>query len=434
MDEMKAMGFDLISLQNPDDPVSPPKILITEDEYIVAFDLQVRLRNLGYDVVGLASSCDDALIQVHDHKPDVVLMDILLHGEVDGIETARQIREMYGTPVIFITANADDSTLQRAGAIGPHNCLLKPFKERELKFSIDMALHHSRTNRLLAAAREELEKRVITRTAELEASNQALQLELEKHQRTLADLREAQMLARSADHAKNEFLATISHELLTPMNGIVGMVELLIEGAASPLQREQLGVVQGSAETLLSIINDLLDFSRIENGTMEFTATPFNLREQMGAFLRPFAVRAGARGIGFSWELEPTIPEVVIGDHTRIGQVLANLTSNAIKFTEHGDVKVLIEQKAQEENRILFSFSVHDTGIGIPEDKQKVIFEPFVQADSSLSRRYGGAGLGLSIASRIASMMGGKIHVSSKPKEGSTFCFELWLGRVRKPA
>ena len=414
-------------VQNQPKGIKPVKILITEDELIVALDLQVRLKNLGYEIVGIASSGDDALLQVEYKHPDLVLMDIILHGEIDGVETSRQIRDNFDIPIIFLTANADPQTLERAGATHPFSCLLKPFKERELKFSIVMALFHHNTSRQLREANDKLEQRVEERTAELAASYIALQDELLRHKKTLTDLRATQVIADSADRAKNEFLATISHELLTPMNGILGMLDVLLETSPSRQQLEYLRVAQLSGESLLGFINELLDFSGIENGTMEFSPATFSVREQMKCFLAPLALRAKEKGLGFSWSVEDDVPNQVVSDHTRVGQVLLNLVGNSIKFTEHGVVEIKVSQIARENGRANLSFSVRDTGIGVPVEKQKAIFEPFVQADSSFSRRYGGAGLGLSISSRLIMLMGGNIGLESKPGDGSKFHFDLWV-------
>jgi len=404
----------------------PARILIVEDEFIVALDLQSRLKNLGYDVVGIASSGDDAVLQVQDSQPDLVLMDIVLYGEMDGIEASTQIRESCDVPVIYLTANADPATLERAGSTHPFSCLLKPFKERELKFSIDMALYHHSTARQLRAAHDELEQRVQERTAELAASNNALQNELLLHRKTMEDLYAAQSIAQSADRVKNEFLATVSHELLTPMNGILGMTQMLKEAGPTPQQREYLDVVQLSGETLLSIINDMLDFSRIDTGTMRFTPVAFSLREQIDTFLKPLELRARDKSLQLFWSIADDVPDHITTDPIRIGQVLINLVGNSIKFTDRGRIEVRVVQLGREHNRVHLSFSVRDTGIGVPEDKQRAIFEPFVQADNSFSRRYGGAGLGLSISARLIALMGGSIGLDSKLGEGSTFHFDLW--------
>jgi signal transduction histidine kinase len=410
----------------PAEKTSPAKILITEDEFIVALDLQSRLQHLGYEVVGIASSGDDAILQVQDKHPDLVLMDIMLYGDMDGIEASKYIREHCDVPVIFLTANSDPATLERAGATHPFSCLLKPFKERELKFSVDMALYHHRTSRQLRAAHDELEQRVQERTAELAATNSALQTELQLHQNTLKMLRAAQAIAHDADLTKNEFLATISHELLTPMNGVLGMTELLREAAPTPLQRQYIDAVQLSGETLLTLINDMLDFSRIETGTMESPHTPFSLSHQLNSFLQPLRLRARAKSLQLSWTIAEDIPDLLVADPVHIGQVLINLVGNSIKFTESGRVDVTVKSLHLEQDRVELAFAVRDTGIGIPEDKQTAIFEPFVQADNSFSRRYGGAGLGLSIAKRLVKLMGGSLSIESKLGAGSLFQFNLW--------
>ena len=425
MKDLNRVG-DATSAEKP----GPAKILITEDEFIVALDLQSRLHNLGYEVVGIASSGDDAILQVQDKQPDLVLMDIMLYGGMDGIDASNHIRELCDVPVIFLTANSDPATLERAGATHPFSCLLKPFKERELKFSVDMALYHHRTTRQLRAAHEELEQRVQERTAELSATNNALQNELQLHQDTLKKLRAAQAIAYDADLTKNEFLATISHELLTPMNGVLGMTELLREAAPTPLQRQYIDAVQLSGETLLGLINDMLDFSRIETGTMTSPRTPFSLSHHLNDFLKPLKLRACAKSLELSWTIAEDVPDLLIADPAHIGQVLVNLVGNAIKFTESGHIDVTVKPRHLEHDRVELAFAVRDTGIGIPDDKQTAIFEPFVQADNSFSRRYGGAGLGLSIANRLVKLMGGSLNIESKPGAGSLFQFNLWADIV----
>jgi len=414
----------------PLETLIPAKILITEDEFIVALDLQSRLQHLGYEVVGIASSGDDAILQVQDKHPDLVLMDIMLYGGMDGIDASKHIRDQFDVPVIFLTANSDPATLERAGATHPFSCLLKPFKERELKFSVDMALFHHRSTRQLRDAHDELEQRVQERTAELAATNNALQNELQLHQNTLRNLRAAQAIAYDADLAKNEFLATVSHELLTPMNGVLGMTELLRDTAPTPLQCQYIDAVQLSGETLLAIINDMLDFSRIETGTMESPRTSFSLSKQLSSFLKPLELRASAKSLRLSWVIADDVPDILVADPVHIGQVLINLVGNAIKFTESGQVDVTVTTLHLEPDRVELGFAVRDTGIGIPEDKHTAIFEPFVQADNSFSRRYGGAGLGLSIATRLVKLMGGSLTVDSKPSAGAVFKFSLWAGIV----
>jgi signal transduction histidine kinase len=289
-----------------------------------------------------------------------------------------------------------------------------------------MALYHHRTARQLQAARDELEQRVQDRTAELAATNKALQNELLLHQETLKNLRAAQAIAHDADRAKNEFLSTVSHELLTPMNGILGMTELLRDAGPNAVQRQYLDAVQLSGETLLSIINDMLDFSRVETGAMESPKTMFSLSRQLTAFLSPLKLRASSKALELAWTIADDVPDVLLADSVHIGQVLVNLVGNSIKFTERGGIDVTVKRRSAEHGRVELAFAVRDSGIGIPEDKQNAIFEPFVQADGSSSRRYGGAGLGLSIATRLVKLMGGTLGVESKPGIGSLFEFHLW--------
>ncbi len=412
-------------------PVSQPKparILITEDEYIVAFDLSLRLKRLGYEIVGIAACSDDALLQTQDNQPDLILMDIQLSGKVDGIDTAGLIRRDTDVPIIFLTANSDPATIQRAFSTQACSYLLKPFNERELHFAIERALDQHRHARQLRDANDRLEERVKARTAELSASYSALQNELRLHRNTLEELRAAQQLAKQADQAKSQFLATISHELLTPMNGILGMIDLMLDNNPTQKQSDHLNIVKASAEDLLGLIHDLLDFSRIQYGTLDYSPTTFTLRDQIDAFLKPLSERAAKKYLRLNWKVSPELPAQIVADPIRIGQALVNLVDNAIKFTDLGEVDVRIDRLAQTDQRIQLCITIHDTGIGIPADKQAVIFEPFVQADSSECRRHGGEGLGLSIARRLATIMEGAIEVESQPGAGSTFKLTLWAG------
>ncbi|MFT3869401.1 MAG: ATP-binding protein [Nibricoccus sp.] len=422
------------SHQPPANGQRPPKILITEDEYIVALDLKLRLNRLGFEVAGIAASGDDAILQNQTARPDLILMDIQLYGDMDGIEAARQIRSASDVPIIFLTANTDHASMERATSTYAFSYLLKPFKESELKFSIQMALEHSRTARLLREAQEQLEERVRARTAELVESYTTLQNECELHRRTLEQLQAAQIVAQQADKTKNEFLATISHELLTPMNGILGMVNLMLESNQTGPQYEQLSIVKASADDLLELIQGLLDFSRMQNGTIECMPVTFSIREQIASYVSPLALRAREKSLFLECQIDDNVPDVIVTDPNRIGQILVNLADNAIKFTDRGGVTINVSRLREEGNRVQLRFSIQDTGIGVPLDKQKLIFEPFVQADGSHSRRHEGVGLGLSIASRLVNILGGKIDMESQPGSGSIFRFELWAELPELPS
>src|SRR5215204_5119890 len=398
--------------------------------------MKMILGSVGYRVM-TAEDGREAFDLLLREQVDALVSDVMMPG-MDGIELCRLVRahpKLQSIPILLASALRKGTASVVAGLhAGADDYLEHPFEPMTLVARVARLVERKRSEDEVRRLNEELEGRVRERTRQLERANAELGREIEERRTIESVLEKARDAALDAARLKSEFLANVSHEIRTPMHAVTGMAEMLLKSPLKPRQREYVESIMEGARSLLDIINDVLDLSKIEAGKMRVEKTDFELADVVGVSAQMFAQRAWAKGLELTSSIEAHVPAVLQGDPGRLRQVITNLLSNAVKFTAAGRVDLGVSLEEEADSHATLRFEVSDTGIGVGPEATRLIFLPFAQADGSDARAYGGTGLGLAISRQFVELMGGDIGVESEVGLGSTFWFTVKLGKPEAPA